>query len=129
MPRILLIEDDLELRHVLAATLVQAGHAVVEAANGREGMSLFHTEPVDLVITDILMPEREGIETIATIHRERPEVPIIAISGSPTRSGVYLALAAKFGASYTLAKPFSTEVLLRLIGEALAGEAENPRSE
>ena len=126
MPRLLLIDDDALLREMLAAALVQAGHTVVQAEDGRQGVNFFRAEPADLVITDLVMPDREGIETIIALHGKWPALPIVAMSGGDTRSSVYLALAAKLGACRTLAKPFATDVLLRAIDELLAPQLEPP---
>ena len=119
MARILLIEDDTPLREVLAATLVNAGHIVAQAGDGRQGVELFDLAPADLVITDILMPGQEGIETIMQLRRLAPGLPIIAISGGATHSKFYLGMAAKLGAQRVLAKPFTPAELLRAIDEVL----------
>ncbi|MDB6168394.1 MAG: Signal transduction response regulator, receiver domain [Verrucomicrobia bacterium] len=123
MSRLLLIDDDALFREMLAAALIQAGHTVAQARDGEEGVRLFHAEPVDLVITDLVMPRREGIETMLALHRARPDLPIIAMSGGPVRSSLYLDLAARLGACHTLAKPFATETLLSRIQEALTPPA------
>jgi DNA-binding response OmpR family regulator len=120
LPRLLLIDDDPALREVLAIALVEAGHTLVEAEDGRQGASFFRAAPADLVITDLVMPDREGLETIAALRRDWPALPIIAMSGGALRSPLYLAMAAKLGASRTLAKPFAPSVLLRVIDELLA---------
>lgn len=125
MPRILLIDDDATVREVIATALIYAGHAVVQADGGRQGAKIFRAEPTDLVITDLVMPDREGLETIMALARERPNVPIIAMSGG-MRSPVYLALAAKLGAHRTLAKPFTADALLRVIDELLAPQSKPP---
>jgi DNA-binding response OmpR family regulator len=120
MARILLIDDDDPLRSVIAQNLIIAGHTVVQAADGRQGVDLFHATPVDLVLTDLVMPGKEGIETIIELHRERPELPIIAMSGGMPRSAMYLDIAAKLGARRALSKPFTPETLLKAIEEVLA---------
>jgi len=120
MARILLIEDDTNLREVLAVTLVNAGHIVAQAVDGRQGVELFDLAPVELVITDILMPGQEGIETIMQLQRREPGLPIIAISGGATHSKFYLGMAAKLGAQQVLAKPFTPAELLRAVGTVLA---------
>ncbi len=81
MVRILLIDDDDDFRSMLRMALEQDGYVVEEARNGLEGSQRQRTEPVDLVITDILMPEQEGLETIQALRQEFPEIKIIAISG------------------------------------------------
>ena len=120
MARILIIDDDDDLRSVIAQNLELAGHTVLQAADGRQGVNLFHAAPVDLVLTDLVMPGKEGVETIIELHRENPLLPIIAMSGGMPRSSMYLEIAAKLGARRTLAKPFTPEDLLKSIDQVLA---------
>lgn len=120
MSLILLIEDDDALRTVLATTLRDAGHVVQQAANGRDGMKLFKAAPADVIVTDLIMPEQEGIETITAIRKQHPKLPIIAISGALKHATAYLKTAEKLGASRSLAKPFSSTQLLQLVDEVLA---------
>ena len=126
MARILLIEDDDELRKVIAQSLAHAGHEVVQAADGRQGIDLFHATPFDLVLTDLVMPGKEGVETIIELHREQPTLKIIAMSGGMLRSNFYLELAGKLGAHRTLAKPFMPAELLGAIDEVLAPPSAGP---
>lgn len=126
MARLLIIDDDDLLREVLATALVQAGHIVLQARNGRQGAELFRVEPADLVITDLIMPDREGLETIIALHRELPALPIIAMSGGTAHSKLYLDTATKLGARRTLAKPFAPAALLRAIDELLAPPPDPP---
>ncbi len=81
MPRILVIEDDDQVRTMLCMTLGQAGYDTVEASNGKVGMRVQRETPADLIVTDIIMPDQEGLETIMKLRKECPAVPIIAISG------------------------------------------------
>ena len=81
MALILIIDDDDQIRRVLRKTLERDGYDVADAPNGKEGIRLYRENPADLVITDIIMPEKEGIETIRELRRDFPEVKIIAISG------------------------------------------------
>jgi DNA-binding response OmpR family regulator len=120
MARILLIDDDDPLREVLATTLASVGHIVMQAADGKRGVELFRVEPADLVITDIIMPGQEGIETIVALRRELPSLPIIAMSGGTSYSKFYLEVAAKLGAQRTLAKPFTTTELMQAVSAVLA---------
>lgn len=120
MAHLILIDDDRDLREILAVTLTDAGHVVRQAKEGREAMALFQREPADVVITDLIMPGKEGLETIVALRKERPKLPIIAISGGVEHSPVYLGLAARLGAQRTLAKPFKIEALLKAIDEVLA---------
>src|SRR5207245_7504489 len=101
---ILVIDDDEDFRRMLFTALERDGYTVEEARNGQEGSRRHRTEPVDLVITDILMPEQEGLETIQALRREFPEIKIIAISGGVGQLN-FLPLARKFGALRTLQKP------------------------
>src|SRR5882762_6901221 len=92
MARLLLIDDDELLREVLAEALTSVGgHTVTQAADGR---SVLAHPGIELVITDLVMPECEGLETITVLHEKRPGLPIIAISGAPTNSEIYLRMAA-----------------------------------
>ncbi len=122
MAQILLIDDDDLLRGVLAKALVHAGHVVIQAGDGQQGVELARATTVDLVITDLIMPVQEGVETIVKLRRERPDLPIIAISGGVTHSKLYLDIAAKIGARRILAKPFTPQELLAAIDEVFGGK-------
>jgi DNA-binding NtrC family response regulator len=127
MAHLLIIDDDDLLREALATVLISAGHTVTQAADGRKALALFRAEPADLIVSDLVMPDREGLEIISQLHREDPALPIIAMSGGATRSQLYLAMAAKLGASRTLSKPFTPATLLRVIDELLPPPSQ-PRS-
>jgi DNA-binding response OmpR family regulator len=122
MATILLIDDDEMLRTVLAMALDVVGHVVLQAENGQKGMELLRTTSVDIVITDLVMPVQEGVETIVKLRRERPSLPVIAISGGVPNSYLYLDLASKIGAKRILAKPFLPRQLVALIEEVLIEE-------
>jgi DNA-binding response OmpR family regulator len=129
MARILLIDDDELLRGVLAKALAHAGHTVVQAENGRQGVELLRQSTLDLVITDLIMPVQEGVETILQLRRERPGLPVIAISGGVNNSKFYLDIAGKMGAKHVLAKPFTPQELLKVISDVLGangGAAKSP---
>ena len=126
MARILLIEDDDELRKVIAQSLARVGHEVFQAAEGSEGLNLFHGGDFDLVLTDLVMPGKEGVETIIELRRERPALKIIAMSGGMPRSAFYLNLAGHLGAQRTIEKPFTPTDLIRTIDELLAEPSEPP---
>lgn len=116
---ILVIEDHDAMAKTITAILQADRHTVVRAENGRYGMARFDAEPFDLVITDILMPDQEGIETIRAMVKRRPDVRIIAVSGSGRDGGFdYLNMAKAFGAMATLQKPFQPADLLRLVHDA-----------
>jgi DNA-binding response OmpR family regulator len=118
--RILIIDDEEQPRHMLRLALERAGYEVVEARDGNEGLQRFHETPTDLIITDLLMPEKEGLETIIDVRREFPNVKIIAMSGGG-RSGSlnFLEIAKRLGAQRTLAKPFGLQEMLAAVRELL----------
>jgi CheY-like chemotaxis protein len=116
MKRILIIEDDQGVRAVIAAALSDAGYEVVEAADGKMGVNRYKDSPTDLVITDLIMPEKEGIETIIELRREFPEVKLIAISGGNQNGyNSNLSMAKRLGARRTLTKPFKLPDLLEAV--------------
>ena len=120
MARILVIEDDVAVRTVIRKMLVKNGHEVIEAPDGKVGIKHFWESPADLIITDILMPEKEGIVTIMELRRDFPDVSILAISGGGViTSSDYLALAKKIGATHTLSKPFKSKELIGVVEELL----------
>jgi CheY-like chemotaxis protein len=124
MPTVLVIDDDDLVRSLLVRALNGANYAVIEAADGQAGLSLARSHAVDLVVTDLVMPVQEGVETIMTLRRERPRLPIIAISGGVTNSRLYLDIAARIGARRILPKPFTPKELIQLIEQVLAEEAQ-----
>jgi CheY-like chemotaxis protein len=112
MARILTIDDDDDCRYLLRHILEHAGYEVVEARDGREGIEHYRTAPTDLIVTDLFMPEQEGLETIGQLRQEFPAVKIIAISGGGrTGNSNLLNAAERFGASCTLRKPINFEEL------------------
>ena len=117
MARILVIDDDADMRALLEQTLKSAGHEVALAADGRKGVEQYRTKPADLVITDIFMPNQEGLETIMELRRSFPEVAIVAMSGRVP--GTMLSIAQKLGAVEVLQKPFVAEELLLAVARAL----------
>ena len=124
MARILVIDDEELVRFTLRQILQKAGHEVVEATNGKNGIEVFKQSPVDLIITDIIMPQKEGIETIVELRRDYPDVGIIAISGGGrTRTTNYLELAQTFGARHILRKPFGRHELLDAVQDVLGTAA------
>jgi DNA-binding response OmpR family regulator len=121
MARILLIDDDDSVRGMLLQTLTHFGHTVIEARNGKEGLELFRDAKADLVITDIVMPEKEGIEVLMELRKKHPPVKVIAISGGGRQSMAnYLHIAKHLGAAKVLGKPFSNGVLMAAVNEVLA---------
>lgn len=122
-----MIDDNLELLRQMAEAFARAGYDVQVAADGQTGLSRFEAAPPDLVVTDIIMPNREGIETILSFKRLKPEVKVIAISGG-YRAGPtdFLQLAKHVGADGGLAKPFRPSALLELAASVLQSPAVTP---
>jgi CheY-like chemotaxis protein len=126
MPRILLVDDDALMREALHKTLVRAGYEVEDVSGGTAALQAYQRRPPDLVITDIVMVNGEGLETIRSLRKLDAHVKIIAMSGGGVgKSGDYLNLAAKFGAARVLAKPFSGPEVLTVVAEVLAGSVES----
>ncbi len=120
MARILVIDDDEQIRKTIHQVLELEGHEVVVASNGKEGIKLFKESGANLIITDIVMPEKEGLETITELRRDFPDVKILAISGGGRGDPEsYLTLAKVFGAVRTLTKPFQRAELLEAVNETL----------
>jgi CheY-like chemotaxis protein len=121
MARILIIEDDEPVRTMLGLTLAHFGHSVIEARDGEEGLMLFRNNETDLVITDIVMPEKEGLEVLMTLRKKYPPVKMIAISGGGRQTAKdNLHIAKLMGATRVLAKPVTTETLMAVVNELLA---------
>ncbi len=120
MARILIIDDDDIIRRMLRLMLTKAGYDVLDAGDGKEGIELFRENNVDLVITDLIMPEKEGIEMIMELKTDFPDVKIIAMSGGAQMGPEgYLQLADALGAQQTLKKPIAREELLGAIAEII----------
>ena len=120
MAQILVIDDDPQIGRLLEKVLSRAGHEVVIALNGREGLQLFREGTFDLLITDLIMPEKEGLETIMELRRDYPDSNIIAMSGGG-RIGPenYLSMAKKLGVHRTFTKPLLRMELLQAVKEVL----------
>ncbi len=116
---ILVIDDDVAVSGLLQRILSGAGYRVLVAADGKRGMAVLKRQAVDLVITDLVMPEQEGLETVTQLHAQRPKLPVIAISGA--FGGSFLKAAGMLGASATLAKPIAPDALLRAVKELVGG--------
>jgi DNA-binding response OmpR family regulator len=123
MARILVLDDELSILLMLKKMLEKAGHVVDTALNGKEGMELFDKNKPDLLITDIIMPEREGLETIFELRRNYPDLKIIAISGGGRigPSG-YLPGAKLLGANLVFQKPLAPREFLAAVTDLLSGE-------
>jgi DNA-binding response OmpR family regulator len=118
--KVLVIDDDELTRIMICNTLKKAGLTSIEAANGTDGLSLYKSKRPCLVITDILMPYKEGLETIAHIRSLSAEAKIIAMSsGGKTQNMSFLKLSLKLGANRILSKPFKPGELLKVVGGLL----------
>jgi CheY-like chemotaxis protein len=127
MARILIVDDEPDILVILDRMLRKMNHQTILAGNGKEAVQRLEENPVDLVITDLIMPESEGIETIAVIRKRWPGVKIIAMSGGGRQSPVpYLAVAATLGADATLTKPFDRANLVDALRHVL--ERDDPTS-
>ena len=121
MPKILVIDDDVMVRNTISKILHHSGFEVVVAEDGVRGIVAFRRERPDLVITDIIMPEKEGIGTITEMRRERPDAKIIAISGGGRiGSADFLGMALKLGAIDVISKPFLPQDLVSRVKVCLA---------
>jgi DNA-binding response OmpR family regulator len=127
MAKILIIDDDVNMRRTVSRVLRRGGHKVVEAEDGVEGLQVFRAERPDIVVSDIVMPKKEGIETILELRREHPALLILAISGNLTGSTSYLHFAEVLGANRTLTKPFRAADLLREIDNLVQGSVSAPK--
>jgi CheY-like chemotaxis protein len=118
MAKILVIDDQEPIRTLLRAMLEHIGHEVHEAPNGRDGLARYQEHPVDLVITDINMPEMNGLDLVLALTRGFLNVKVIAMSGEQGK-GDSLRVAKLLGARQTLQKPFTMEQLVRTVGYEL----------
>jgi two-component system, chemotaxis family, chemotaxis protein CheY len=126
MAKILVIEDDSIVRKTIAHLLEEAGHLVLWAEDGRQGMAVFRSWQPDLVVTDIVMPEQEGIETIIEMRAAEPNAKIIAISGGGRIGNTdFLNIARHLGAMAAVPKPFHPDLLLAIVEDCLSGGARD----
>ena len=120
MAKILIVEDDDEVRDVLKTLLQEEGHELFEASDGNQAIEQFRQTPADLVILDIVLPDKEGLETIIDLRRTHPNVKIMAMSGGGRTSPQdYLDMAKRLGAVEVIAKPFSIDDFLRCVNLTL----------
>jgi DNA-binding response OmpR family regulator len=120
MQRILLVDDDTALRRLLRLNLTKMGYTVAEASNGKEALAKQESDPVELVLTDLIMPEKEGLETIPELRRKYPQIKIIAMSGGGRGSAAnYLKIAKMMGADRVMTKPFSYQELAAAIAQIM----------
>jgi CheY-like chemotaxis protein len=123
MACILIVEDDRDLREMLRTTLIKRKYIVSEASNGKEALLRFKPSMTDLVITDLIMPDEDGLKVIMKIKEIKPGIKIIAISGGGKAGpGNYLDLAKALGADEIFSKPFSINDLIKKIEILLSPE-------
>lgn len=121
MPAVLLLEDNTAYRELLTEVLTTAGFEVCAVPDGRRVTQILESRHIELVITDMVMPERDGIEIMTDLRYSHPKLPIIAISGDvPLNTELYLTIAEKLGATRVIAKPFHMEQLITAAREAIA---------
>ncbi|HKP25885.1 MAG TPA: response regulator [Dongiaceae bacterium] len=117
--RVLLIEDDAPVRRIVRKMLERERHEVTEAENGRVGLDRLRESAFDLVLTDIVMPEMDGLETLIELRKDYPDLKVIAMSGGGRTGNMdFLGSAEKLGASAVLSKPFTIDVLATAIARA-----------
>jgi len=120
MARILIIDDEPQIRSMLKLMLERDGYEVVEAPDGVEGIKVYRQNPADLIITDLIMPNKDGIGMIIELKKEFPDVKIIAMSGGGlNKPEGYLKGAKKLGAACTLTKPIDREEMLKAVKDIL----------
>jgi CheY-like chemotaxis protein len=129
--KILIVDDDPAVRATIRLLLERAGHSVVAAGDGRNGLAMFEAGDIDLLLLDIFMPGMDGIETMRSIHQRQPQLPIVVISGNPIfsengKAPDFLTMAVKLGAVNSLQKPFTPAALLEVVSNAF--EAARQRS-
>lgn len=121
MPSILIIDDDPQIRKLLRKIIEAAGYQALVASNGNEGLKIFKESRPDLLIIDIIMPEKEGLETIIELKRIDSAVKVIAISGGgKLKPNIYLPMAKKLGAAETISKPIDKTELLDKVKSVLS---------
>lgn len=132
MARILIIDDEPQIRSMLKLMLERDGYEVVEAPDGIEGIRVHRQNPADLIITDLIMPNKDGIGMIIDLKKEFPEVKIIAMSGGGlNKPDGYLEGAKKLGAARTMTKPIDREEMLRAVKNILkepSSQTDQPQS-
>ncbi|MDR3557502.1 MAG: response regulator transcription factor [Syntrophobacteraceae bacterium] len=123
MPRVLVIDDDEQFLNLMKTALSRNKFEVIVAHNGKQGIKMCENTPVDLVITDLIMPEMEGLEVIMELKQKVPNLKILAVSGGGRNDPAsYLDLATALGAKCALTKPFSMETLLKTVKQLISGE-------
>lgn len=126
MKRLLVIDDDDQMRQMLKQMLERAGYEIIDAPDGQTGIELYRQNPTDLIITDLIMPQKDGMETIIELKRDFPNVKIIAISGGSRAMDPrdYLHYTTQFGIVHTLTKPFDPKEMIAMIQSELQEEVQ-----
>ena len=124
--RVLLVDDDALVRRSVGRLLLRDGHAVIEAEGGRAAIAVLRNEPVDVVLTDLHMPDLDGIELIIAVRAMLPDIPVVAMSGDSPERFASLLDAAMLGAVVTLQKPFEARELLEAIALACDDRLDRP---
>lgn len=120
MARIIVIDDEESIQILLRKILERAGHSIEVASNGKIGLEIQQKNPADIIITDLFMPEKEGLETIMELHRDFPGVKIVAMSGGDRKGNMdFLGMTEKLGAHRTLKKPFSMNDVVEVVESLL----------
>lgn len=120
MKKILLVDDEGAIRAMVSVVLKKEGRTFVEACNGTEAQAFLAADSYDLVISDVIMPDCDGIELVMSIRRKQPEIPVIIMSGGGrVQANHYLNLAEKLGAAKVFEKPFDTIALRAAVNEIL----------
>ena len=119
MPTVLVVDDSSGLRELMSIGLRANGYEVGQAPDGRRALSMLSEKRYEVVVTDLFMPEMDGIETIQTLRQEFPDIAIVAISGVPTKTGAdFLEVAHELGADRVLRKPFTIPELVAAVEAA-----------
>ncbi len=120
MAKILVIDDDNDFRSMLCDLLKRSAYTVIESTDGKEGLNMNKIEKPDLIITDIVMPNKDGIEIIISLHKEYPEIKIIAVSGGGlAQPFLYLQMAKTLGANQVFTKPINNKKFLEAVNSLL----------
>jgi len=121
MAKVLVVDDEAPIRALVSKILIKDGHEVMEAENGQIASDLFGRSAVDLIITDLVMPEKNGIEMILELKKNNPGVNVIAISGGVGFSGYFdlLSVAQLLGAKHIIKKPFTVDDIRRAVNDML----------
>ena len=126
MPHILIIDDEPKVRLMLRKLFESQGYTVTEAADGNEGIKQYRADPADLIITDLIMPDKEGMETIVELKKDFPDIKIIAMSGGGKfRHTGYLDVAKRLGALQTFEKPIRRKELLDAVSQIVGAPTWN----